>query len=1441
MNPPLRLTLTDYASETRWRWQLTDGRGAFLADHEVDLGGDRSPEARAFADLPAELWRRSGTERPAETLARVGKWMGERVFGPVAVKLGELLTPPATVVEVSVPSEAQALLARPFELAHLPGPDGTGRPLAERGVRLVYHLAGSPPTGRPKPAGERLRVLALFSLPHGEQPLGLRRERVELEALLHRVAQTGGLGIELRALQYGATRAILGDALEEAAGWDLIHVSGHGLEGEVALEDEAGGADPIDASELALLLKPAQGRLSLLTLSTCLSGAASVEAARRQVGLEPPRRQAAAASALEAAEAPAPGAAEEGAAAADESPGDSSRQTFAEAVAVGVPQAAALPSLGQQLAAELDCAVLAMRYSVGDDFARRLTLALYDKLLAKRQPLPAALQLALGEALADASETAETLPLSAVTPILFGRRAAGLVLNAPAAPAAGAPFVLPLAGLLEFPPPAARFVGRLRPMLAASAALAPESPRRGVLFHGMAGGGKSACALELAWRHEQGRFTGMAWWKAPDEGHEIAGALTDFALALERQLPGLALVGLVDDPSDLKAKALPRLKALLRQNSLLLVLDNLESLLTSGDRFRDDRWAALILALLDHPGLSRVVLTSRRVPADLAVHSALERQAIHALSFPESVLLARELPALSRLFAKPDDHRILQRILAAAQGHPKLLELADALAGRDRPALEELLAAAGDEPGAFFTAGETDREVDDFLRQLTAWTTGVSATLPATARLLFHFLACLEEEDRTLPVVEANWKDFLTRLGTDHPASASTLAGPGQDLAPALDRLASAGLVEVERPLQEASVPQGDEAAAPPARLRLHPAVAAAGREEAEPAVPAAVDRELGDYYVAWFVRGMQTEMQGGGRLIAFAGVRAAPYLLRGERWEEAGGLLEQALARDATPATVAAALPLLQRLAAATEGTDRELDYAGVYAKSLLKAGRHAEAETRLRELIDRAEAQETWRLASGIVGDLVNLLRDAGRAEEALRLVERKAQFTRRAGLGPWTLLLDKVRRLQLLNALGRYDEVLAAVEDLRRRMAELPEQGEAEEAVNPWNVRETLLDTGRSAALKLGRWQAALDLSAEVLRAKLARSAGEVELAAARANDYGPLLRLGRLAEARRLLEACRRTFETAGQVARLGKVLSALADLEDAEGDPRGAARFEGAALRYRYQAGEPEDCAISHNNLSNYFERSSAPPTAILAHRLADALICFQTVSGTLAITLRNLARTPLPPTPPPFAEVATQVEEMDGVRFRELFARLPSRAPDGDAALAEVWRLVEAEREKRSAFAAGVDNLPDSILEAFRSGDPDKFQAALEALPPAGQQEVMERLAALARQAGVEPERTPGPDMEQILREFEPLLRGIAAVARGAGEARAGIEALLPELEANGWRLTAAAERIWTGERDAKALTAAVDQNSALLIRRVLELVEEGVGPVTPPERRGSV
>ena len=113
----------------------------------------------------------------------------------------------------------------------------------------------------------------------------------------------------------------------------------------------------------------------------------------------------------------------------------------------------------------------------------------------------------------------------------------------------------------------------------------------------------------------------------------------------------------------------------------------------------------------------------------------------------------------------------------------------------------------------------------------------------------------------------------------------------------------------------------------------------------------------------------------------------------------------------------------------------------------------------------------------------------------------------------------------------------------------------------------------------------------------------------MARTRFNDYGPLLSLGRYDDARALLCDCRAVFEAERDIEMLGGVYSALADLEYKTGGRAEAVRFEEVALGYSYQAGEPESCAISHNNLAIYLERQGADPATVLAHRLAAAVIC----------------------------------------------------------------------------------------------------------------------------------------------------------------------------------------------------------------------------------------
>jgi len=160
--------------------------------------------------------------------------------------------------------------------------------------------------------------------------------------------------------------------------------------------------------------------------------------------------------------------------------------------------------------------------------------------------------------------------------------------------------------------------------------------------HGMAGAGKTACAVELTYHHQAARrFQAFAWYRAPEADKDIQLALRDFALAMERQLPGFAMVHVVDSAAALQAW-LPRLTQLLEDNSILLVLDNLESLLSASGQWRDERWGMLVDALLKPGGLSRVMLTSRTRP--VGPPTSIEAVTVHALPLDEALLLVRELP-----------------------------------------------------------------------------------------------------------------------------------------------------------------------------------------------------------------------------------------------------------------------------------------------------------------------------------------------------------------------------------------------------------------------------------------------------------------------------------------------------------------------------------------------------------------------------------------------------------------------------------------------------------------------------------------------------------------------------------------------------------------------------------------------------------------------------
>lgn len=522
-----------------------------------------------------------------------------------------------------------------------------------------------------------------------------------------------------------------------------------------------------------------------------------------------------------------------------------------------------------------------------------------------------------------------------------------------------------------------RFTGQADLLARAGAALAAGSGLSGVLLHGMPGGGKTACALRLAYVHEDD-FDRLVWYKAPDEGRDAAGALADFALILERYFPGLEMTRLLAGSVKL-AEFTPRLTGLMARR-VLIILDNVESLLGEDGQWRDRRWEPVFSALsAAHGGPGRLIVTSRvRPPGAEALHA----EAVDGLPPGEARELARNLPGLRLLFdgrvprqpnADPGTAgELARRALTASRGSPLLLELAEGQATRPERLTGQIQAGeqAWQERGEPASSGEASEPDARHQRLLAAWIRAASESLAPGQRVLFWCLCCLEEADRDGTILDLNWAGLWQRLHR---------RGPPPGTGRALDAIAARGLARV----RALDAPYGVTIS----QVQVHPAVAAAGRAQAGTAFQDAVDYEMAAFWNAMF--GQATGMPddaGHTALMMRAALAATPYLLRLLDASQAGGLLTRAFSQAPSPANAAAMLSALQWIAADQPAYQDTLD-------AVLGALDAELAEDRLRFTLSAAEQTGDPERASAAATRLIQLYIGSGQLTQAQALAEEKA----------------------------------------------------------------------------------------------------------------------------------------------------------------------------------------------------------------------------------------------------------------------------------------------------------------------------------------------------------------------------------------------------------------------------------------------------------------
>ncbi|MGW5580019.1 AAA family ATPase [Micromonospora chokoriensis] len=1246
----LDLCAVDVTDPLHWRWILVDAdSGRQLAEHAVVLDRQRW-EVAAFIDLHAYLsWRAAPDRRvasAAEVVARLGGFIAREVLGPaVMAELGGH-TPVRLRIQVA---EATFLTALPLELAHL-----DGVPLAQNErVQVSFRVtADRAPTKTSSTTA--VRLLAVFSLPTGTTSLRLRSERQQLTQLVRQVARP----VEVQIVQWGVTREVLADRMARDGGPEVLHLSGHGRHSGLLLEGPGGAPDEIDASGLVDLLRPGAGRLRLVFVSTCESAAPPP----RWVDLDQPGPQVA-------------------------------------------DLAAAPASLGVRLARELDCTVLAMRYPVTDDVAGELAIAFYTGLIDSGLDAGTAAAQAVRK-VAAAGVSAARPALSLAAPVLIGPDDVTVLgVDLLTAPANAQPVAAdPLTGFTPLSvgsTPAApdRFVGREQLMTFAGAALRQDSASPVIVLTGMAAVGKTACAVELVHRH-QADFGTVVFWSAPERDADQQDTLTAFVDAVDRGVGDAVVFPLVtaDDQQGWVAAVAALLDRCDRQRALL-VLDNAESLLTAGGHWGDRRWLDLLTMLAARSGPTRLLVTSR-IPPAAPTGAGVRQLSVEPLSDSEASALVRQLPNLRRLLhiddpaGRPEsagstsaddvahrvDRALVNAVLATAQGHPKLLELADA-AAVEPAELSRLLQVTGQPADREHWLDET----------LTGWTRETTRRLDPAALLMVQLLAAVEPAHRFPGTIRVVWPDVWKELGPREPAPPSDAM---------LSVLADAALTQ-PRTLLGTSIPAGADAtgATDVIRYEVHPAVAATVRADTSEQVAGAMDVILAD---AWQQVAREQEDRGDRETTAVvvgAYLAAVPYLLRQSSFTRAAGCLGAALRRDASPRTAWIALSYAAALDPATPGRDLVLAMA-------LQPLEPVEAERLLRQEVAAPDEE----VAAVAAGALANQLHQQGRLAEALELAERHEQLVRRGS--PWRRAGARVTRLQVLHESGHARQALTEVTTLLDELRTVSTEQTAPDGPGDvaWVVRRAALSLAVSAALTLKQWQVALDHNQVLLDSVQRRGAAETEVAFFWFNDAHALIQLGRFDEARKVLTYCQRVFDEHGDELSLSRAIGTAALLAAKQGNLTEAVDLEQTALRLAYRHPLAADLAAGHQLLGNHLGKLGTDPAGQLGHHLAGALLTRITGSVLLptflhpvAADLHTYGQSWLPAD---LAALAARVGRVDGVRLLDVVHALLAADP------AEQGRVVRGAEASEQRHRLAEEQFRALLADVRRAAKEQGFDLA---------------------------------------------------------------------------------------------------------------------------------
>jgi tetratricopeptide (TPR) repeat protein len=1182
--------------------RLQDGEGRHVAAHEVSLAAHAPSLWEAVFDTRQHVARMMNVEAPAAVLAKVGAFLGEQVLGRgIAAALAAGRGQRTLLVRLPDPTRdgLAAKLARvPWEIARAPGDTLT---LLERNVVVRAAPAGATPAGATPAgatpagatpagatparetalaleAGQPVRVLLVFAEAPEARPLAARLERERLLDLFFEEVLPRR-NVEVEVLCHGVTRRRLTEQMRERGGYHVVHWSGHGQGDtlEIARDEGETAGTRITAKELVELFANAGGFIpAVVFLSACEGGRVVDRAADGFTG------------------------------------------TALSLVREGVKQ------------------VVAMRHRVGDRYARRLARRFYRRLLAdgKAHAVDEALALAKGELKADGKRQGEYGPVDWATPMVFGvepvrvepgaRRSAQMDRRGPR------PQPLLPSGSRELDPPRG-FVGRGGELTELAGRWLEGGEAPVAVVQGLAGIGKTSLAGEMIhlWF---GRFDYVLCFQAR------GGALSieEFYRRLDQRLtlaspayrercagnemarvyvePGPAFKGTERDEA-LRNNLVDALAA----ERILVVLDNFETnlLRTGGPEYaaQDPAWDGLLEALGDRlrgTG-SRVLVTCRHKLAALKKHGVW--MPLGPLTREEAALFFEGQPPIRQLLFGDDAAQALaKRILDVSRGHPLILARIADLA---RPHYHQAYGLA--EAGRTALAAALDRIQGDGYGALPEVFAGARTEDERERERAYLDDVAIGAVDLLIERLKPGARSVLwivTRAG--EPVTVEMIAAAvGRVPAMDLDELCASGLVVREGEAYAFHELVAERAAA---WVEKHP-------DERRGKTEADVWTAYGVRYGAVFEELVAASKRD---LASEAGRWAIRYLVRARAFERLGGLACSVITGTLDPVLLEQVIADLHCAAGEVPAGEARWSLRTNLADALRRAGRPDQALSLCTQAAEEAEAAEHWSHLGWIFGNWAHSLGDVGHLDRARVMYMKSARAMRRSGRSRADIIAMELEALRVEVKQGRAGAALPAIEaklDEVRTWWALRQQGQPgpESPDREVTARAFVggLDVAHHANHALERWQPCLDLLGEVEQVQRDLGTGEHEVARTRFNRYAPLLRLGKLAEAKAVLEGCLDVDRRIGDAPGEGTDLGALADVWNRLGDPTQALALAHRALAVCNCLPDPGARAVSHCNLALYLHAAGTPAEAP-SHHLA-ALVYTLVTGLDPRRSLRNLA------------------------------------------------------------------------------------------------------------------------------------------------------------------------------------------------------------------------